>query len=280
MKSRLILILTILYLFCNSISGQEKRNINPIAILGAFNMEIEMLKDSIQNKRETNVCGLSVTTGTLYGQEVVIAYTGMGKVNAAMTTTLIVNRFRPAKVIFTGIAGRLNPELHPGDIVIGKMTVQHDLNVVYRDSTTNFTVYSPITDEKVPVYFPADNELLLLTQVITKKVSLLAYPVNKSEYQPRITTGIIATGDAFVASSIKNEEIHARFNADAVEMEGAAIAQICYYMNTPCIIIRSISDSADEQAETDIMKYLEIAARNSNLLIIGMLQEMEKEFNP
>ncbi len=274
MKNRLFLLFSVFIFFSLSLNGQEKYDVKPIAVLGAFDQEIEMLKDSLQNRKEINVFGLHVTRGTLYGNDVVLAYTGMGKVNAAMTTTLILDHFNPTKVIFTGIAGGLNPELNPGDIVIGSETVQHDLNFIFQDSIASFPVYSPLTDELVPVYFPADKDLLTLTQHLNKDITLFSYPAGQSEYRPKIISGVIATGDAFIASSAKNKEIADRFYAEAVEMEGAAVAQICYYNNTPCIVIRSISDSANEKAVSDIELYFKIAALNSNLIVIKMIKEM------
>ena len=246
------------------------------AVLGAFEDEIIMLKDSMTHKEELKIAGLPVTKGVLKEQNVILAYTGMGKVNAAMTTTLILDHFHPDRVIFTGIAGGLNPDLHPGDIVIGKKLVQHDLNVVYNDSVVSFPVTDPMTHKTNPLYFTSDSQLIDLTKQIKGKVSLISYPEGKGVYSPQIIYGTIATGDSFVASSRKNEELIQRFHADAVEMEGAAVAQICYYQSTPSLIIRSISDSADEQATMDIEKFLDIAAKNSNLMVIALLKEMKE----
>jgi adenosylhomocysteine nucleosidase len=276
MKSRrFLVILTILTIHFHSFC-QTNQQSNLTAVLGAFENEIIMLKDSMTHKEELEIFGLPVTKGMLQGRNIILAYTGMGKVNAAMTTTLILDHFRPERVIFTGIAGGINPGLNPGDIVIGKKSVQHDLNIIYNDSIVSFPLPAPMTHITNPVYFTSDSQLIDLTKKVKGKVHLISYPADKGVYLPQIIYGTIATGDSFIASSKKNKELIRRFHADAVEMEGAAVAQICYYGNTPCLIIRSISDSADEQAPMDLEKFLDIAARNSNLMVIALLKEMKE----
>ncbi len=244
----------------------------PIAILGAFEEEIRMLADSMEDKKMLEVSGIEVTQGKLCGHPVVIAYTGIGKVNAAMSATLIISRFHVGKVIFTGIAGGIDSELKPGDIVIGKKCVHHDLNYVYDDTLISYQIENPITGKVNPVFYYADTGLMRVA--MKAKNSILLQSMN-DQYIPQIITGTIATGDAFVVSERKREELIRRFDTDAVEMEGAAIAQICYQQDIACIIIRSISDSADEDAVTDVETFYRIAAKNSGSFVMKMIQLSE-----
>ncbi len=247
----------------------------PIAILGAFADEIHMLEDSLENKQIIEQGGIQFTRGLLKGKDVVIAYTGIGKVNAAMTTTLLIGHFNPAKTIFTGIAGGLNPKLNPADIVVAEKCVHHDLNYVYDDSLVSYPVSSPITGKVNPVFFKSDSLLLRVLEESYSGIKLESYKIGNREYKPKIITGIIATGDAFIASEKKKAELIRRFQADAVEMEGAAVAQICYQYNIPFIIIRSISDSADENANLDIGKFLSVSSENANRVVIKLVESLQ-----
>ncbi|MBN2524597.1 MAG: 5'-methylthioadenosine/adenosylhomocysteine nucleosidase [Bacteroidales bacterium] len=248
------------------------RTDNTIAILGAFEEEIRVLENSLENKSELNVSGIRVTEGQLYGHSVVVAYTGIGKVNAAMSATLIISRFHVRKVIFTGIAGGIDPDLKPGDIVIGEKCVHHDLNYVYDDTLISYQIENPLTGKADPVFYYADTGLMRVA--MTAKNSILLQSTN-DRYIPQIITGTIATGDVFVVSEHKKEELIRRFGTDAVEMEGAAIAQICYQQGIACIIIRSISDSADKNAVADVETFYRIAAKNSGSFVMKMIQLSE-----
>jgi adenosylhomocysteine nucleosidase len=246
---------------------------DPIAILGAFSDEINMLRDSLNEKQVIETGGIQITRGILHGKDVILAFTGIGKVNAAMTTTILIDHFHPSKIIFTGIAGGLNPALNPTDIVIAEKSVQHDLNYIYNDTLVSYQTASPLNGIINPVYFTCDTQLVRLADSASMHIELEPYVIEGKLYHPKVITGIIATGDAFVASAAKRAEIIRRFHADAVEMEGAAVAQVCYQYNIPVLIIRSISDSADQHADMDIEKFLKVAADNANLLVIQLLEQ-------
>ena len=274
MKNRIIPVLwAILFFICLSCCiKRTNESLKPIAILGAFSDEIKMLEDSLTEARIVETGGIHFIQGKLRGKEVVIAFTGIGKVNASMTTTLVIDHFKPSKVIFTGIAGGLNPELKPTDILVAEKCVQHDLNYVYDDSLVSYPVSSPITDKVNPLFYTSDSLMLGIVKEKFPGIKLASYTIGDDMYQPKIMTGIIATGDGFIASGIKKEELISRFGADAVEMEGAAVAQVCYQQNVPFILIRSISDSADENANMDVDKFLHVAAENANRVVIALLE--------
>jgi adenosylhomocysteine nucleosidase len=200
----------------------------------------------------------------------------MGKVNAAMTTALLIHHFNPKEVIFTGISGGLNPVLLPGDVVIGAKTAQHDLIYLKPDSFEQFVVRNPANKENNPKFFAADGRLLALAEKVKSTIKLKKIATNKSQRTPQIITGVIVTGDTFCGSPAKNAELHNYFKADAVEMEGAAVAQVCYQQNVPCMVIRSLSDSANEKIEHDIVKYLKIAANNAARFTIDVIKLMPK----
>jgi len=243
-------------------------------ILGAFSEEIEYFDGNIGDRHVQTIEGMPFVTGKLEGRQVVLALTGIGKVNAAMTATLLLEHFKPDEVLFTGIAGGINPDLFPGDIVIAEKTVQHDLGRLTPEGIIYRGMRNPLTGIRNPVFFPADPELLKLAEASGKRIKLDSIQASSTVRIPKIITGIVVTGDVFVASPSKKIELREKLRADAVEMEGAAVAQICWQHEVPCLVIRSLSDSANEQAEVDIDMYREIAARNAALLVEDIVKQL------
>ncbi len=270
------MIACLLFTLTSCISIVKDEQASATAILGALDCELEIVKRATINQQPVIVSGMTFTLGELEGQKIVFARTGMGKVNAAMITTLLINHFEPKEVIFTGIAGGLNPTLLPGDIVIGEKTIQHDLIFLKPDSFEQFAVWNPANGENNPLSFTADSRLLNLAKKAKKSIKLKKIITGDRERVPQIIEGVIVTGDTFCGSSAKNTELHNYFNADAVEMEGAAVAQICYQLNTPCIVIRSLSDSANDNINQDFKKFFKIAADNSAEFAIEVVELMSK----
>jgi adenosylhomocysteine nucleosidase len=235
--------------------------------LGAFNKEIIMLEEQLTDKHQQQIEGMRFVTGRLHGKPVVVAWTGIGKVNAAMTTTLLIEHFSPTRVIFSGIAGGVNPKLAPGDIVIAAETAHHDMGILGEDGFYNRGVINPLDGIRNPVYLLADENLLKLAEKAAEQVELEKIKTTVGERSPRIIKGVVVTGDVFVASLEKGAELREKLNADAVEMEGAAVAQICYQRQIPHLVVRSISDKADATARVDSMLFQEMAAKNSAALI-------------
>ena len=275
LRKKMIFPLFSAILLFGACSTNTTRVSQPTAILGAFKDEIRMLEDSISGKEIITLEGIKFVQGKLHGKSVVVAYTGIGKVNAAMTTTLLIHNFHPRAILFTGIAGSINPEITPGDIVVGKRTVQHDLNYVYDDSIVSYRPTNPVTDTLDPVFYPADPTLLHLADSVCSLLTLKKVDLGDTVVQPKIWSGTIATGDSFVASQKLKDQLIARFSADAVEMEGAAVAQVCYQFSIPCLIIRSISDSANDDAHLDIEKFLNTAAENASTVALQILSVMK-----
>ena len=244
-------------------AAQEKNPEPVIAILGAFENEITLLADRLTQQRQREIEGIRFFSGRLNGQNVVTAWTGVGKVNAAMTTTLLVEHFKPKYIIFTGIAGAVNPELRPGDIVIGQKTAHHDMGTVWPEGLFVKGVKNRLDGMENPVFFPADEHLLKFAELAAERVGFESIKTITGERTPKIIKGVVVTGDVFVASTDKCVELRKKLQADAVEMEGAAVAQICYQRRIGHIVIRSISDKADEGAVLDKQMFYILAAKNS-----------------
>jgi adenosylhomocysteine nucleosidase len=260
---------------CSSISHKEKSepNSEPVtAILGAFEREVTLLEDRLIERQIHQIEGIRFVTGKLHDRNVVVAWTGVGKVNAAMTTTLLIEHFKPEYIIFTGIAGAVNTELRPGDIVIAEKTAHHDMGTVWPEGLFVKGVKSRLDGFENPVFLPADEKLVTLAQKAAEQIDMRRVELAAGRRKPKIITGVIVTGDSFIASTEKCAELRQKLKADAVEMEGAAVAQICYQRQIDHLVIRSISDSADEGAVTDKQMFYVLAAKNSSDLVAEMIE--------
>lgn len=222
-----------------------------IGIIVAMEEELESILDIMDNIEEKEIYGLTFKTGQIEKNKIIVVKCGVGKVNAARVTQILIDTFNVKCVINVGAAGALSPLLNIGDIVIGEKLIQHDFDITAFDHDKGY-----ITG--VGDYIYSDIELI-------EKFKKTANNLKEKDY--KIKTGIIATGDIFCTDIEMKNKIFSKFDADCVEMEGAAIAQVCYLDNIPFIVIRSISDSPNGNNEIDFDKFVELASKRcANIL--------------
>ncbi len=222
-----------------------------IGIIVAMEEELESILDIMDNIEEKEIYGLTFKTGQIEKNKIVVAKCGVGKVNAARVTQILIDTFNVKSVINVGAAGALNPFLNIGDIVIGEKLIQHDFDITAFDHDKGY-----ITG--VGDYIYSDSKLI-------EKFENAANNLKEKDY--KIKKGIIATGDIFCTDIEMKNKIFSKFDADCVEMEGAAIAQVCYLDKIPFIVIRSISDSPNGNNEIDFDKFVELASKRcANIL--------------
>jgi adenosylhomocysteine nucleosidase len=241
-----------------------------VAVVGAMPEEIRLLTEALTKKEVIEKSGVTFYKGKLNGQKIVVLKSGVGKVNAAYSTTILLENFPVQKVIFIGVAGGLHPNSYPGDMVIGEAVFHHDYARHLAEEYLVNPTRNPTTNELNPLYFPCDTTLVALAQ----QSSLNAELVKVDGRIPKIFSGNIATGDVFVSNSEKAKWLYEDFNALATEMEGAALGQICYQRNIPFIVIRSCSDNANNQAHLDFGAFMKPAAENSIRVVMGILTKM------
>lgn len=229
-----------------------------IGIIGAMNEEVIELKNIMTDIQVEKIGNLEFFKGNLLNKEVVLVEGGIGKVNAAICATLMIEHFKVSKVLFTGVAGGTNPDINIGDIVIGVDQIEHDF-----DSTAFGYALGQIP--RMDTYiFEADRELVDL-----------AYSVAVEKFgREKVRKGRIVSGDEFVASVEKIKWLRDTFNADCTEMEGAAVAHVCYVFKMPFLIIRAISDKANHDAKVDFPEFVKLAAKNSKTIIEGILERI------
>jgi len=227
-----------------------------IGIIGAMDEEVAILLEHMTAKQEITVANCLFVEGKLSGKEVVLLKSGIGKVNAAMATTILHERFAPSYVINTGSAGGYSDELNIGDIVISTSVVHHDV-----DATAFDYVYGQVPG--MPIKYEADSDLI---EKAVQAIQILDVQGVK---------GMIATGDSFMDNPNRVSSVLEHFqDVIALEMEAAAIAQVCYQYNKPFVIMRALSDIAGKESSLSFESFLEKAANNSSELIMRMIENM------
>jgi adenosylhomocysteine nucleosidase len=250
-----------------------QREYRPVTgILGAFDAEVEYLVSITNNKSEKVIQQIHFTEGEINGKKVVIAQTGIGKVNAAVVTILMIEHFMPREIIFTGIAGGVNPGLAPGDIVIGSEVAYHDYGTLTPDSLWRRPTKDPFINSENPVFYKCDVNLVDKAIKASAEAKFGKVQSSNGERYPKVIKGTIVTGDVFVASGRAVKELRKKLHADVTEMEGAAVAQTCYQWKQPFIVIRSLSDNADDASVGDVKLFYKLAAQNSANLVVTMLK--------
>jgi len=226
-----------------------------IGIIGAMEVEVVRLREQLTNRNEQKKGAFVFYTGNLNDVEIVLLQSGIGKVNAAIGTAILIDTFKPDYVINTGAAGGFSGDLKVGDIVISEEVIQHDMDC---------TVFGYQMGQVpgMPVSFKANEKLISLAD---KSVHQLTNLQTKK--------GTILTGDQFMNNPEATNKIKAIFPAaEAVEMEGAAIAQTCYQFNIPFVVIRSISDIAGQENAIEYKEFVETAAVNSAKMVTEMVR--------
>ena len=229
-----------------------------VGIIGAMDQEVALLRAQMSDVETLSLAGCEFYSGTLAGQSVVLTRSGIGKVAASIATTLLLERFTPDCVLNTGSAGGFDPALHIGDVVISSEVRHHDVDV------TAFG-YEIGQVPRMPAAFIADERLKAIAQAA---VAELHEGIQCKE-------GLICTGDQFMCDPARIAKARADFpTMAAVEMEGAAIAQVCHQFGVPFVITRSLSDIAGKESPESFDAYLETASLHSSAMVIAMLKRM------
>ena len=247
-----------------------------LAILSALPEEQSGLLASLQHPRRVSHAGRTFALGTLYGQSVVLALSGIGKVAAATTATALIERFAVTRIVCTGVAGGLGEGVRVGDVVVAQAYVQHDM-----DASPLFARW------QVPGYagvcLPCDTALTALLSGAVGAFLESAEGHFDHEFMqdaPRLHQGLVASGDRFVNCAEVSHALRTPLQAAghdvlAVEMEGAAVAQVCVDYGVPFAAVRTISDRADDTAHVDFPRFIEaVASRYADHILRGFLQSI------
>jgi adenosylhomocysteine/aminodeoxyfutalosine nucleosidase len=226
-----------------------------IAIMGAMEEEIQPLLEYFNDIKITEFADNKYYECKYKDLDIVVAYSKIGKVFSTLTATTMIEKFSCEKLLFSGVAGGINPKLRIGDLIVANQLCQHDLD---------------ITAFGHPHGFVPGGSVYIDTDISLKNIAIDVAKQNGID----IIEGIIATGDQFVADETRKSFIESTFNADALEMEGGSVAVVCNATNTPFLILRAISDTADMDAGFNFDEFLESSAKNSAQFLIKILDQL------
>ena len=228
-----------------------------IAVIGAMEQEVEALRLAIGSPKTTVIANSEYTEGTYAGHEIVLLKSGIGKVNAAMSTTILLQHFKPDAVINTGSAGGFDESLEVGAVVISDEVRHHDVDV---------TVFGYEMGQVpgLPAAFMSDTKLRKLAEDAVKELG-----------QHQFATGLIATGDSFMNDPVRVENVRTHFpHMKASEMEAAAVAQVCHQFDVPFVVIRALSDIAGKESSISFDEFLPTAAKHSTEIVLQVINKL------
>lgn len=229
-----------------------------VGIIGAMEVEVSKLKEMLQDTETKNKAGMTFVSGNLNGKPVVVVRSGIGKVNASICTQILADEYKVNYIINTGVAGSLHNEINIGDIVLSKDALQHDMDA------TGFGYAVGVIPQMEKSIFEADERLI---QIAEKCIKEDITDINAF-------VGRVVSGDQFISDKGKKKWIVDNFQGYCTEMEGAAIAQAAYLNNIPFLIIRAISDKADDSATEDYPTFEAKAAQHCVKLLCEMVKEI------
>ncbi|MFE6167636.1 5'-methylthioadenosine/S-adenosylhomocysteine nucleosidase [Viridibacillus arvi] len=228
-----------------------------IAVIGAMEEEVELLRATLENTTSTTIANSEYTIGTYKGHEVILLKSGIGKVNAGMSTTILLHQFKPDVVINTGSAGGFDENLEVGAVVISDEVRHHDVDA------TIFG-YEMGQVPQMPAAFKSDEKL---RKVAEEAVAELG------EHQ--FATGLISTGDSFMNDPERVALVRSHFpQMKAAEMEAAAVAQVCHQFGTPFVVIRALSDIAGKESNISFEEFLPVAAKHSTEIVLRVIEKL------
>lgn len=229
-----------------------------IGIIGAMDEEVDILVELMDIKETVEKASLKFYKGTLEGRDVILVRCGIGKVNSALCTQILISEFDVDAVVNTGVAGALHSDLDVSDIVISTDAIQYDVD------TTAFGYKKGIIPRMESSTFVADEKLINA-----------AYESSVSENKGhKVLKGRVVTGDIFISSKELKDELVNDFKAYCGEMEGASIAHVCSLNKVPFVIIRAMSDKADGSAEVVYEEFVQDAAHKSKDIVLKMLKSI------
>lgn len=230
-----------------------------IAVIGAMEQEVEQLRATLTNAETVTIANSEFTTGTYEGKDIVLLKSGIGKVNAAMGTTILLQQFKPDVVINTGSAGGFDTALDVGAVVISNEVRHHDVDV------TVFGYEPGQMAGGMPAAFEADAKLIDIAKQAVEEVGEHAYGV-----------GLICSGDVFMADPVRVAAVSELFpTMKACDMEAAGVAQVCYQFGTPFVVIRALSDIAGKDDNNiSFDEFLPIAAKHSTEVVLKAITKL------
>jgi 5'-methylthioadenosine/S-adenosylhomocysteine nucleosidase len=235
----------------------------PTLILGAMPSEVRTIQAQLTRRRGGTLACFPYDAGLLHGREVVVAVTGVGVTNGAMVAALFINEFAPRELLVSGTGSRFNPRIRTGDVVISTKTIHHAAGSLTDNGMVYRSVRGPLPGQMTSWYYKPDPTLLRLAKAAIRTYEPQEVVVDGERYRPRVLTGVVTASDLFGVSDQKIADMKAKLDPDLMEMESAAIAQVCHQLGTPHIVFRAGSNRTQSNPGNDYRRLGQIAAASA-----------------
>ncbi len=252
---------------------------NLTLILSAMPSEIRLIQAHLKNRKNGGLECFPYASGTLNGRAVVTAVTGVGVTNGAMVAALFIHHFQPSELVVSGTGSRFNPRVRTGDTVISTKTIHHAAGSLTSDGMVYRKVRGPLDGQMTHWAFPPDQELLKIAKAAIPSYQAEEVTVDGTSYVPKVLTGVVTASDMFGVSDEKIADMRAKLNPDIMEMESAAIAQVCTQLGTPHIVFRAGSNRTQSNPGNDYRKLGQTAAAAAarwTMYFVGCLAARKK----
>ncbi|WP_374381489.1 5'-methylthioadenosine/adenosylhomocysteine nucleosidase [Dongia sp.] len=259
----------------------------PLAVICAMAEEKAALREHMTAIETRDLLGRSVTLGALEGHDVVVAESGVGKVASAVTAALLAREFGCRGLVVSGVAGGLDPSLHIGDTIIAHSLVQHDYGHLHDAALTPFRPgVPPLGPNRKDIAFDLSPEMVERLRRVAAAIQLpdlpgdIVAPESQSAHDRpeglprRVLMGRILSGDQFINSEAARRRLHQEFEAQAVEMEGAAVAQVGALLGLPVVVVRCLSDLAGAESHLDFPRFVDAVAPGAALVLRHIIREL------
>ncbi len=229
---------------------------------------------ALTEKRRGRLAAFPYVEGRLAGRRVIVAVTGIGKTNATLVTALFVEKFRPREVLMCGTASRLNPEVRNGDVIVGAVTCNHDFGSLGANGAMQYFAAEGPLGDPMPMVYPGDRRLLALARRAMRRHVPERADHQVPAYTPAVRLGRITSGDQFGIPEARIADIRRRLLPDLMEMESGSVAQVCWYLRTPFLCIRSGSNRTQNSPDNDYRKLSPFASRQAALFTVALVREL------
>lgn len=253
---------------------------NLTLVLGAIPQETDLVEWALEKKKRGRLAGFPYVEGRIDRRRVIVAVTGIGKTNATMIATLFIEKFRPREVLMCGTASRIDSAIRNGDVIVGEVTCNHDMGSLGAGYAMEyFGSEGPLGDHS-PIVYPGDRGLLAAARRARRTHVPETAAHHTPAYVPAVRIGRITSGDQFGIPAGRIADILRQLKPNLMEMESGSVAEVCYYLRTPFLCIRSGSNRTQNSPDNDYRTLSPFAARQAALFTVSLVRALAKNPSP
>jgi len=278
MRVRVLVAMVLGFVLCGVMKAEDApryyKASERILILGAVPQEITAFVGAMKSAEKKEVWGIPYWQGTIEDKPVIVAITGIGKVYTAMTATLLIEEFSPRLVLMSGTGARVNRELRTGDVIVASVMQVHDYGSLTRDDMVYRPLNGPVNGNEVENSFAPPAGLLAVADKAMASYEGPEVTANGATYRVKVRRGVVSSSDLFGVTQQRIETLRTKFHTDVMEMESAALGQVCQTLGVPYLVVRAGSNVAQEAPNDDYLRLGPIAANQAALFSLYLLKTL------